>query len=430
MERKTKIVRLNKPSYHIPTMKEVRRVPMGGYSAISTFSGCGGSCLGYQMAGFNIIWANEMEPNAAETYRLNFPDSIVDQRDIRDIDPQEILQAINMKPGELDLLDGSPPCQSFSTAGKREKYWGKSIKHGDGTSQRSDDLFFEYTRLLKRIQPKVFIAENVSGLIKGVAKGYFKNILQELKSCGYIVEARLLDAQWLGVPQMRCRIIFIGIRRDLVDHYHIMPKFPQPFSYQYSVIDGIGDLINGMNKRQLIQNGTKPKSWKKNSYTSPAIMAGRSVNIRCIEDTKGAFSYGDFTKGPSPTVRSGGVGHLYVETDISKYAIAKEWDKLKPGEASEKYFNLVKPNARKPCPTVTAIGGSSPSIASVTHPSEKRKFTIAELKRICAFPDDFTLIGSYSQQWARLGNSVPPLMMKAIAQVVRDEMLAKIPRQK
>ncbi len=119
-----------------------------------------------------------------------------------------------MKAGELDLFDGSPPCASFSTAGKREAGWGK-VKDYSDTKQRTDDLFLEYVRLLRGLQPKVFVAENVSGLVKGVAKGYFLEILAALKASGYRVTCRVLDAQWLGVPQQRQRTIFVGVREDL-----------------------------------------------------------------------------------------------------------------------------------------------------------------------------------------------------------------------
>src|SRR5207248_5858022 len=125
--------------------------------------------------------------------------------------------------GEVDVMEGSPPCASFSTAGKRQAGWGQVRPYSD-TRQRTDDLFFEFARLVRGVRPKVFVAENVSGLVKGTAKGYFKEILRALKGCGYRVEARLLDAQWLGVPQVRQRIIFVGVREDL----GVGPAFPKP----------------------------------------------------------------------------------------------------------------------------------------------------------------------------------------------------------
>jgi DNA (cytosine-5)-methyltransferase 1 len=113
-----------------------------------------------------------------------------------------------------------------------------------------------------------------------------------------------------------------------------------------------------------------------------------------------------------------------AETDISRYAIGKEWDNLKQGEQSDRYFSLVKAHLDKPVPTICSSHGSG-GIASVTHPIEKRKFSIAELRRICAFPDDFILTGTYAQQWERMGRAVPPVMMMHIASTVRDNILAK-----
>lgn len=378
---------MTKPEYRVPSMTEIRALPWNGYSAISTFSGAGGSSLGYRMANFKILWASEFIDAARETYRANkAPHTIVDGRDIRDVTAEDILAAIKMQPGELDLFDGSPPCASFSTAGKREAGWGKVKKYSD-KAQRTDDLFFEYARLLRGLQPKTFVAENVSGLVKGTAKGYFKRILAELKSCGYRVSCRVLDAQWLGVPQARQRTIFVGVREDL----GLDPAHPKPLPYRYSVREAL-----------------------------PWI-------ARAVHDTKGQpqYSQGDVTNRPSPAVVAQNRA-LFVEAeaDISRYAIGKEWDKVKPGGKSEKYLSLVKPDISRPCPTITQCAGST-STAGVVHPTERRKFSIAELKRICAFPNDFVLTGTYAQQWERMGRAVPPVMMMHIAATIRDEILSR-----
>ena len=116
-----------------------------------------------------------------------------------------------------------------------------------------------------------------------------------------------------------------------------------------------------------------------------------------------------------------------IETEawLDGTAIGREWDRLKVGGQSEKYFNLVRAPLEEPCPTVTAAGGQNPGIASVTHPLVRRKFSIAELRRLCSFPDDFQLTGTYAQQYERLGRSVPPLMMRAVASTIATEILAK-----
>jgi DNA (cytosine-5)-methyltransferase 1 len=185
-----------------------------------------------------MLWASEFIDAARDVYNANkAPYTIVDGRDIRDVDPSEVLEKIDMKPGELDLLDGSPPCASFSAVGKKDKGWGENKKYSDKV-QRTDDLFFEYVRFVRAIQPRVFVAENVAGLVKGAAKGYFLDILRELKACGYRVEARLLDAQWLGVPQQRERLIFVGVREDLGRN----PAFPTPLGYRYSMREAFEGL--------------------------------------------------------------------------------------------------------------------------------------------------------------------------------------------
>jgi DNA (cytosine-5)-methyltransferase 1 len=335
-----------KPPYRVPSMAEVAAVSWNGFTVASTFSGCGGSCLGYRMAGFKVIWANEFVPAAQDSYRANMSAGcVLDPRDIRLVQPEEILRATGLVRGELDLFDGSPPCQAFSTAGKREKGWGQKKRYEHGAEQCNETLFDEYIRLLRGLQPKTFIAENVSGLIKGTAKGWFIEVLRALKTSGYRVKARLLDAQWLGVPQMRQRIIFIGVREDL----GCDPVHPQPLRYRYSVRDALS----------WIMRGKYDDTWRAASLPSPTVSASLAYNAATSKQ---------------------GLELVEAEIDMSGYA---------------------------------------------TGTAERRKFTIAELRRICAFPDDFVLTGTYAQQWERLGNSVPPLMMKAIAETVRDKVLCQ-----
>lgn len=373
----------NKPPYTIPSMTTIQDIPWNGYNVVSTFSGCGGSCLGFEMEGFRICWANEFIPAAAEVYRLNHPGVVLNTEDIRTITAESILDTIGLAVGELDILEGSPPCASFSTSGTLKHDWGKIKKYSD-TSQRVDDLFWEYIRLVKGLSPKVFIAENVSGLVTGVSKGYFKRILAEFKECGYNVQAKVLDAQWLGVPQARQRLIFIGVRNDLA----LFPKFPTPLPFRYTLRDALPWLKYGR------FNG----KWTSTDRPTPTLTA-----IRQWDPER---SYQGFELVES-------------ETDITRYAIGKEWEIMRPGTISSKYLNLTKPSIDRSCPTVTAMGGH-PGTASVTHPTERRKFSIRELKRISSFPDDFQLTGTYEKQWERLGRAVPPLMAKAIAETVRD----------
>ena len=343
------------------------------------------------------------------------------------------LMRAGLKAGELHLFDGSPPCQAFSTAGTRDKGWGKDKKYAHGAEQKNEELFSEFVRLRDGLRPRAFVAENVSGLVKGKAKGFFLEILRELKR-GYRVEARLLDAQWLGVPQQRVRVIFVGVRDDL----GLDPAFPDPLPYRYSVRDAL-PWIGGAHHDS---GGKFASGGNITDKPSPTLTIGHAnythfgVQGRVLHDTgrKGQKAK-DITDLPAPTITSGpddvreGGGprnHFKVEaeTDISRFAIGAEYDKLNPGQQSEKYFSLVRPALDEPCPTMTygQLKGSL-SGASVVHPTEKRRFSILEVKRLCGFPDDFELKGSFAAQWERLGNSVPPPMAAWIGATIRDKIL-------
>jgi DNA (cytosine-5)-methyltransferase 1 len=423
-----------KPPYAVPSMDSIRAMPWNGFNAISTFSGCGGSSTGYRMAGFKVLWASEFIDAARESYAANkAPYTILDGRDIRQVKPEDILKAINMKPGELDLFDGSPPCASFSTAGKREAGWGKVKKYSD-KSQRTDDLFFEFSRLVRGVQPKVFVAENVSGLVKGTAKGYFLEILADLKAAGYRVKCKVLDAQWLGVPQARQRTIFIGVREDL----EIEPVHPKPMSYRYSVRDAIPWIT------KVIQD-PKGQFAIQEAGDTPCftIKAGSSVHCTVqVGDPKHNKKEGSgWSRGekhsidkPALSVMAGGYGGANADDvlinltgcdeQIAKIRIADGFDGEKWVDAGSRPYSTVGASSASGC-NLNSNGGKAEFIKS-SGEVIRRKFTIAELKRLCAFPDDFILKGTYAQQWERLGRAVPPVMMKAVAETIRDQILSRI----
>jgi len=197
-------------------------------TVISTFAGCGGSSLGYKWAKFNELLAIEWENNAVETFKINFPDIPIWQKDIKECIGEDILKFCKIKKGELDILDGSPPCQGFSTAGKRK------------VKDNRNDLFKEFIRLINELSPKVFIIENVSGIVKGKMKGKFIEIITLLKSLNYEVKTKLMNSMYYEVPQSRQRIIFIGIRKDLNKE----PTYPEPLKEIITVKKAWNGLIN------------------------------------------------------------------------------------------------------------------------------------------------------------------------------------------
>ncbi len=256
-----RVVEMKHQAYAVPSMYEIASRPWNGLKVASTFSGCGGSCLGYRMAGFRVVYANEFIPAAQDTYRANHPNSVLDTRDIRDVTAESLMSMAGVSPGDLDVLDGSPPCAAFSTAGSGSNGWGDVRSYSD-TKQRVDDLFLEYIRILEGVQPKVFIAENVGGLVKGPAKGFFIDIIGRMKGSGYDVKARLLNAAKLGVPQERERIIFVGVRSDIGKP----PLHPDP---QTSIVT-VRDVVQNAVK---IKISGKPNYWVSANRPSPTITA-------------------------------------------------------------------------------------------------------------------------------------------------------------
>jgi len=181
-------------------------------TAVSLFAGCGGSSLGYKQAGFDIRLAVEWDKGATTVYRRNFPRTNIFEGDIADLTAEEALRVTALESGDLDVLDGSPPCQGFSTAGKRK------------FSDTRNRLFEEYVRMIEVFKPKMLVMENVSGLRKGKMKLIFAEITRALKKAGYKISCRELNAWWYGVPQDRRRLIWVGVREDL----EAVPGHPEP----------------------------------------------------------------------------------------------------------------------------------------------------------------------------------------------------------
>jgi len=179
----------------------------------SCFACGGGSTMGYKLAGFDVIGCNEIDPRMMEAYRANHNPRFSYLEPIqtfknRDDLPPELY--------DLDILDGSPPCSSFSTAGNRGEDWGKEKKFREGQAEQIlDTLFFDFIELAAKLQPKVVIAENVKGMLLGDAQKYVDRILREFSEAGYYVSYKLLDASKMGVPQRRERVFFYAIRKDL-----------------------------------------------------------------------------------------------------------------------------------------------------------------------------------------------------------------------
>jgi len=314
-------------------------------TVVSPFAGGGGSLTGYLMAGYRDLLAVEWDGNAVATLRANYPDLDIYHGDIAKLTVDEVLERTGLKPGDLDILDGSPPCQGFSTAGKRVM------------DDPRNQLFREYVRLLRGLRPKVLVMENVSGMVKGKMRLVFVDILKELKASGYRVSAKLLNAMYFHVPQSRQRMIFIGVREDL----GIEPSHPKAESKPFTVRDATGGLV--------------------------------------FDTTEATAKVPKYLAEILPKMRDGEPASHYSD--------------------GVKYFSHKRNWANKPSRTILKQ-------PDTYHHIENRLLTREELKLLTSFPVGFEFHGNLIDHYNRIGNSVPPLFMEAIARHIRAEILARV----
>jgi DNA (cytosine-5)-methyltransferase 1 len=203
-------------------LKDLDGVESRGVKVMTTFACGGGSSMGYKRAGCTIVAANDIDPEMAWHYKKNLNPPLYYLCPISDLITADLPPELF----DLDILDGSPPCSTFSMAGSREKAWGKDKHFREGqTKQVLSDLFFDYLDLVDRLKPKVAIAENVKGMLIGNAKGYTKMVVARFKEMGYRPQVFLVNAADCGVPQKRERVFFCAVRDDIdVPPLQLAPK--------------------------------------------------------------------------------------------------------------------------------------------------------------------------------------------------------------
>ena len=224
-------------------LRDLDSVEKNGKTVFSCFSCGGDSSMGDKLAGYTVVGCCEIDERVLSVYRKNLHPKYPYHMDVRDFLtipnaelPEELLH--------LDVLDGSPPCSTFSLAGQREKAWGKKKRFREGQAlQTLDDLFFWFIKIAEKLQPKAVIAENVSGLIKGNAKGYVNEIFKAFREAGYETQLFLLNGAKMGVPQRRERTVFVARRKDL-EKPKITLQFDEMPVYFREVRSDRGDPVN------------------------------------------------------------------------------------------------------------------------------------------------------------------------------------------
>lgn len=365
---------INPKSTDIPSIHLINKAAAKSkLNAVSLFSGMGGGSIGLKLAGFNVRYANEFIPAAADTYEKNSLIK-VDRLDVRKVTAKRIRRMSGLGETDIDIIEASPPCKTFSAAQARKKGgdFGQVIAYSDGVKQRVDDLFFEFTRLLQRLQSKVFIAENVPGLLNAINRGHFLEIYQRLQDCGYHIEASIIDPSWLGLPQQRKRLIFVGIRNDVyaAGFKHV---WPAPYKKQTTVAECLPH----------IEQIKTTKGYMTAKVSSPTITAadhsiGETAQFSCgafiatkdgatrkytIEELKVLSSVPtdfEFARQPNVTDKKHFItswirlGRIHAPISVYHIASLLRQQVIEPFKA----LNLEKPNALRPKqPTTFAKNG-------------------------------------------------------------------------
>lgn len=328
--------------------------------SIELFAGAGGLALGLEQAGFEHIGLVEFNKEAADTLKLNRPEWNVLCEDVEKVASRDIEKEFNVKKYDLDLLSGGAPCQSFSYAGKR-----LGLQDVRGT------MFYHYATFLHKLQPKMFIFENVKGLLTHDNGNTYKTICNIFEDENYVVQHKVLNAWDYGVPQKRERLITIGIRKDI----YLDGKFEFPKEHLYK----------------------------------PLL---RDVELEVNPNKENCAQYSEYKKQVFSLVPAGGYWR-----DIDP-VVAKEYMKTCWDMGGGRTGILRRIGLDEPCLTVLTSPGMKQT--DRCHPVEVRPFSYRENARIQTFPDDWQFCGKLNDKYKQIGNAVPVNLAKEIGIAVSN----------
>lgn len=392
---------------------------MDHLTCIDLFAGAGGLSEGLEEAGFHSLFASEVVPTYAQTYGRNHPNAEVCVRDIREVDPKDVRSRLGLEPGHLDLLAGGPPCQGFSiNAPVRSK------------EDPRNHLFREYLRFVDEFKPRAVLIENVPGLVSFEKGATLHAILQALADLGYGADVHILGAPYYGVPQMRWRTIVLGLRGAVIpqsawpepvrhapiranftttfDGRQIVkrpsPETSAPFTTLREAIGDLPPLKNGERGEAIKPYACEPqceyqrllRTGSTGVYNHEAANLSE-VNMQRLKHIKQGGNWTDIPfdllpKGMKAARRS----------DHTKRYGRPAWDEL----------------------ASTVLTKCDPHWGAFFHPDQDRAFTVREAARIQSFPDHYVFCGTQAEQYAQVGNAVPPMLAAAVGTSLRAALEA------
>ena len=330
------------------------------FTTIELFAGAGGLALGVEKAGFKTIGLVEIDKDACDTLRKNRQDWNVVCDDIENVSGKDLEKFFNIKKGELDLLSGGAPCQAFSYAGKR-----LGLEDARGT------LFYHYAVFLEKLQPKMFLFENVRGLLTHDGGKTYSTILDIFEKSGYKIYKEVLNAWDYGVAQKRERLITVGIRNDLAERVDY--KFPKPHEYKPVLKDILKDVPE-------------------------------SVGIPYGENKRKIFEL----------VPPGGYWRD-IDPEIAKQYMKSCWDMEGGRTGILRRMSMDEPS-------LTVLTSPSQKQTERCHPLEARPFTVRENARCQSFPDEWEFCGSVMSQYKQVGNAVPVNLAYEVAREICESL--------
>lgn len=358
-------------------------------NALDLFAGAGGMSKGFEDAGYNVVAAIEYNKDIAETYKYNHPNTTIIVDDIRTIPSEKISNLFKEKNMSCDVVFGGPPCQGFSMAGRRIRSKGSFL------NDPRNFLFLEYVRMVKELNPLVFVLENVPGILNYNNGEIKEEIIEAFTSLGYSVSSKVLCAADYGVPQTRKRAVFIGNRLG-VDSEKFFPSPTNSEKNYCTIRDAISDLppLNSGEgdevtfypaKEQLTEYQKKMHSSKGCTYNHiSSVHAPETIKI--MKMVQPGQTMKDLPqKYQTKSVHSGAYGRM--EYDEPAYTLTTRLN--------------------------------TPSVGRITHPTQNRTITPREAARIQSFPDDYRFLGDVTSIGIQIGNAVPPLLAEKIAEKVK-----------
>ncbi|MBX0326310.1 DNA cytosine methyltransferase [Oscillochloris sp. ZM17-4] len=382
-------------------------------SSLDLFCGGGGITEGFRQTGFKCLYGNDIMPEAIQTFQHNHPEAIADNRPIEDVDSYSLRKSLGLDRGDLDVLVGGPPCQGFSINAP-ERF----------LDDPRNKLFRHYERFLEEFEPKVFLFENVPGLLSLEDGKVFRQIIEIFSGLGYKVSVKILFAAHYGVPQERWRLILLGSRFGEVQHpepthyamgranfrggrtlvFRLDPSDQQLLEPAVTVSEAIDDLprLSMGEGDEVIRYDCDPQS----EYS------------KLMRNEKG-FTFNHFAAQLSKTnvermkyIKPGGSWR-----DIPFELLPKGMQRARKSDHTKRYGRL-RPDGL----SGTVMTKCDPHWGAVFLPYQDRSLTVREAARFQSFPDSYQFLGPRVSQYEQVGNAVPVLMAKAIAQKLREHL--------